>query len=1010
MAQPDTLEASLGWQSARALLDEAAATEDAARSTMADRAFEMLEEQLAEFQPQLPDTSQRLIALHTELAWSYYRWQAYAEARRHFVAAAALWHQRVPGGTSESRELTYYAGVQSSYLDEERKALHFGQTIEQRLQALTTPSHADSSLLIRVYNLLGVVYQELDRYDSAQVYLLKSLDLRKRFYGPDHRSTGLAYFSLATQMQELYKLDSAEAYYQQALAIFLLDSANEKILQNLAQTYNNLGLLAESRLNYVAAAEYLRRVVSIRRRTHDHFGLAGTLMNLGRTYTLQGLWQAADSLFRDADPFIRQCCSDTSLVMARLKYNIAEMLYLQRQYQACLDTLATAELILAQYPDNFYELAASYSLKADALGHLQKVDAALSAYRMADSLYVQTFGPETIYRTTVQNHIANLYLTLKQYDLALQHHRLALDYLGFSMQKPDLYPFGGTLQDLIDALTARVGIFSELLVLEQNPAYLDSVLESLDIALLAMQEMGERFQDPSSLVFLWEEMYDLFELGIEALLPNEAVSADNIERAFELAERGKTAVLRRVAALSQADRYAGLPAHLRAQEQRFQTRLANLSQSLESLVPGTAAYTDSLSQWQLVGNAYRDFQSQLEADYPRYHQLRHDWSVVSLGDLQESLSADQATVEYVLGSEHIFVFVITSEASRVRLLPRHDSLEAAIRAFRQAIEDPYGPPQTYHRLGHQLYQWLWAPLAELDLPARIQIVPDGALAYLPFEALLTQPAQPDQTWRTLSYLIDQHRISYQYSATIGHYLTKQSLPHGTAWLGVAPEYHPVPDGLTLSPLPSALEEIEKLRQLMSGDLHRGESAFRAISLPQWSQYQIIHFSGHALADETLGDRAFLACSNRMEDRLTAGDIYDLNLPTRLIVLSACETGIGPFYKGEGVISLERAFTYAGAKRVLSTLWTVPEAASKQLMLAFYDQMVQGKSTDEALYQAKIDLIERGRQITPYHWASFRLVGDPRPLKTSWGWWPWLLGLGILALAGLWRLSRRATQR
>ena len=152
--------------------------------------------------------------------------------------------------------------------------------------------------------------------------------------------------------------------------------------------------------------------------------------------------------------------------------------------------------------------------------------------------------------------------------------------------------------------------------------------------------------------------------------------------------------------------------------------------------------------------------------------------------------------------------------------------------------------------------------------------------------------------------------------------------------------------------------------------------------PALAQYRTIHFATHALLDNkhpelsgivlTLVDRQ----GNPQGGFLSLQDIYNLNLPVDLVVLSACDTGLGKEIGGEGLVGLTRGFMYAGAPRVVASLWKVDDLATAELMARFYDAMEkQAMTPAAALRQAQLEISQQKRWADPYYWAGFVIEGD-----------------------------------
>ena len=153
-------------------------------------------------------------------------------------------------------------------------------------------------------------------------------------------------------------------------------------------------------------------------------------------------------------------------------------------------------------------------------------------------------------------------------------------------------------------------------------------------------------------------------------------------------------------------------------------------------------------------------------------------------------------------------------------------------------------------------------------------------------------------------------------------------------------------------------------------------------------YDILHLSMHTIIDNRnpmFSKLAFTSIDDSIEDGLlNTHEIYNMNLNARLAVLSSCSSGEGILQKGEGVMSLARAFMYAGCPSIVMTLWVVEDKSSISLMTEFYKELAKGRSKDEALRNSKLKFIEEENltRVHPFYWSTYICVGTPEPLFYS----------------------------
>ena len=294
---------------------------------------------------------------------------------------------------------------------------------------------------------------------------------------------------------------------------------------------------------------------------------------------------------------------------------------------------------------------------------------------------------------------------------------------------------------------------------------------------------------------------------------------------------------------------------------------------------------------------------------------------------------------------------------------------------------------------------------KLPVPPRSLILsPDGILNFLAFDAFLVQAAPENWLFTHLAYLNNSYALSYTHSAT--HWLEQQkgelSNPPNS-WLGIAPNFEeeqlkndiqPIAYNRILSrdgsvQLPYAQKEIAQISKITGG---RGllknqalESGFRQ----QAPNYQVLHLATHGLIEDLRPMYSRLVFAPEQDSTndgfLHAYEIYNMQLPADLVVLSACNTGIGKMEKGEGIMSLSRAFFYAGVKSILMSLWSVSDESTAELMLEFYQELEKGEGKDRALRQAKMNYLQNQTvaiKAHPYFWAGFVLKGNADPIPSS----------------------------
>lgn len=242
------------------------------------------------------------------------------------------------------------------------------------------------------------------------------------------------------------------------------------------------------------------------------------------------------------------------------------------------------------------------------------------------------------------------------------------------------------------------------------------------------------------------------------------------------------------------------------------------------------------------------------------------------------------------------------------------------------------------------------------------------------------------TYKDLPYLIKRYSVHYEFSA--GLMLQKSKHKQASESLSIflcAPVSFPEKDNL--NELPGTASEVKDISDLFAGKNINGvlytkqDANERVVKSGKLKNFSLLHFATHGIVDEKNPElsRIYLQDAEAEDGNLFAGEIYNLELNANLVTLSACQTGLGKISKGEGVIGLSRALTYAGAKNIIVSFWSVADQSTAILMKAFYQNLLTNNNTindySESLRKAKLALMNNVEYSAPYYWAPFILIGN-----------------------------------
>jgi CHAT domain-containing protein len=393
---------------------------------------------------------------------------------------------------------------------------------------------------------------------------------------------------------------------------------------------------------------------------------------------------------------------------------------------------------------------------------------------------------------------------------------------------------------------------------------------------------------------------------------------------------------------------------------------------------------------------------------PRFASLKYA-PPLGLAGTRRILDPGSVLFSYTVAEDRTVLFVVkpdgtdgTGSGLSVLTLPvTEKALQMKVLEFRRLIREHREPGnRELLEKSRQLYDLLLRP-AESVLAGsmRLVVVPDGPLQVLPFAALRRNATQVLVDWKPLHTVV---------SATVYAELRKLRHPFGDHAVEMAAFGDPrmpasgtaglersgnpdvrfaVERGLDFSPLPFSRQEVEGIAALFPrrSRIFLGADATEEHAKALGTDVRYIHFATHGLLDERFPLDSALVLS--VPDKVQAGkdngllqawEIFEqVRLDADLVTLSACNTGLGRELKGEGLIGLTRAFQYAGARSILASLWSVDDFLTMQLMKRFYAELAHGRSKDEALRAAQLELAHSQSSSAPYYWAGFSLIGDWR---------------------------------
>lgn len=395
--------------------------------------------------------------------------------------------------------------------------------------------------------------------------------------------------------------------------------------------------------------------------------------------------------------------------------------------------------------------------------------------------------------------------------------------------------------------------------------------------------------------------------------------------------------------------------------------------------------------------------------YAHEDRFRYSASRPDLKKLFTKMESDELLISFYFGKQYLYRLVANQKGQTIQSLGQVAEAEKAIQNFnRQLSKRDFSREGVfdYQKAAHDLYQLLFDGIPQKQLKWHLTIIPDEMLFQVPFELLTTQPSS--ESYSTLPYLLRRHVIKYGHSLSILSHFHDLARTPLNGVMAIAPnkfETAQLTSGSELvrtrnfGPLTHNQAEAEQVTNLIGGIVLKNEEATESAFKSQFKPNAILHLATHAYNDPKEPDNSYIFFQKTEQDTLNDGklyawEVYESELLSPMVVLSACDTGLGKLYGGEGPQSLASSFFRAGARSVLMSLWKANDLTTAELMQLFYKHLSSGQSKDSSLRQAKLDFLENCSEIHshPTFWGGFVVTGDTSPIgqNSNRYWWVLLL--------------------
>lgn len=918
------------------------------------------------FEPE-PDQELRILELRGSIAYQLEDWDVsiyyYNQVRAKIGTPSSFYDSiQVWNSINSLGNIFFYRGQYFAALDKYKESL----IISKALYGAESIPTAQS-----LFNV-GLIYSILGYYGEAEKMYQRAIDLRKALQGEKHYEVAQIYQEFAINYQEQRDYEQALTFYLKALEIregfaFAGDPVLREMFTETAKILVQLGQPGKS-LQYILKAEAL----------------------LGET---TGGYQIAS--FHRSVAAIYQETEDYELAIRHL--NKALNYFTTRGDNA---------LILA---DIYLQMGKIYwALNIDAQ--------AISFFLKAGSLS-QPFGRyQPVYLEATVNIIA-LFIKQGNYHAALERSMEVFeryDIFNENIELDDIpYP-----EYLLATISYRIDMVR--------------YIESSDYHVIQLVNLGmgvvTRYRNRSvfdATQLSWLSKARLFYENVFSLAYHNYCNTQNrywLDLAFEVSESAKSIRLLNHLKAREVHQHFGIPPALYIKEQDLKYRLKEANQLFNEQAEAGISFNHSdfqkiAIQKHILTDSLRYIQAKIKSNYPEYYNLVYGQNFNGLSEVKKKLESGAVMLNFFIAGGEAYAFAVAEEQELFERLVDEITLREQILAIRENL---LVIGETKH-LSESLSELLIEPFSGiLGRAKKLIVIPDNLLFYLPLDLLYL----PDLIESERKFLHSEMTITYQQSAMLWDMYLAELAPAKPSLAAFAPWFDQYSEDGARSaganywpPLKYALKESNYIAELFKGVVYRETRANKTVFLEGLSRYNMIHVATHAsFNDQDPGlSKLIFRCMNDTAyctDPVFANDIFHLETEAGLVVLSACNTGIGRIYKGDGISSLATAFQYAGAKNVVLSLWPVPDISTGVFMEYFYSALYRGSSIERALQEAKISVAQHAPGFShPIHWAGFQVYGAAHfsfeplqkrsPRAMIWG---ALFLVGIFCLYSYWRYA------
>lgn len=800
-----------------------------------------------------------------------------------------------------------------------------------------------------IHNVSGILFYFQGEYDKAIQAFKLALDAKKKVlyeFNPDVVSF---YGNIGVMYKNKSQYEKALEYY--GYEFEHLYTRLGEYHPHIATSYLNIGAILHAKGSHQLAIEAFEKALEIRTELMgaDHALTLEIYEWLGNVNAAIGNNEIAEAQFRQVLEGRKKLFGENNHYTSLTFYNVGEILFFQKKYAESIPFFEKAIQIGEEiYEEASPDLASNYNGLGESLLMLNQIDDAKKNFYLAIEQSVPGFlwngesnvVPDVIVYLRFSEIFQSLIGLAKTYSLEGDNQKLLV------------------AKDCIKAaekvLTEERNGFTE----DKDRIMISAYAKQLaEVAISVEYKLLEQTNDPTCRqeIFRWSEWPKSSAL----------LSSVSDNRAKEVSE---------------------IPDSLLALELKYRLMKDSLHNILISAEP--EELKDIKTEIFDLSQKHSSLIDYLESNFPKYARQKYGARPAAIEDVQLKLSKEAKrknllTYHYGGDGELVIQLVKSDTIYQQRILD--ETLIEKIQDLRHRLLNQ----NEIDTLSNKIYQTVLGPIeGKIEANVDLVIVTGAVLSHLPFDLLIDDQGR---------FLCEKYNICYAVSSTLYANNEKPKRKNQLKLIAYVPEFNPNPDSVsrsadiilkdnTLNPLKGAKEESKLIVDLFSGKLKSGLEATERNFKEEAANFDIIHLATHSIVNESNFDYTKMIMEqDEMEDgHLHAFEIVNMNLNAQLVTLSACNTGFGKIRKGEGVMSLSRAFAYAGVPATVVSLWPASDKSTPELMKYFYQNLKEGQRKSEALNNARKEYLATatGKARHPFYWGGFVVIGDDSPITSE----------------------------